>query len=192
MFLCERKIRETWNCIIAAHCCSLSKQEAFSHSHCLKLNYSPLITCCTFGHCPSDREQELHLLRAALPSQGSCSCTSTLPAGPHTQFVSLATSFLIPVLNLTHRFIFPKSLKELKKKNRKKRNYTYAVQTWMCWVLPPAVHCIIIAAGSGLFSFVLVRWSVLSLPRPEKVSHLFLLAKLFAVLQEGEGFNQTL
>lgn len=120
MLLCERKIRETWNCIIAAHCCSLSKQEAFSHSHCLKLNYSPLITCCTFGHCPSDREQELHLLRAALPSQGSCSCTSTLPAGPHTQFVSLAKSFLIPVLNLTHRFIFPKSLKELKKKNRKK------------------------------------------------------------------------
>lgn len=62
----------------------------------------------------------------------------------------------------------------------------------MCWVLPPAVYCVIIAAGSGLLPFVLVRWSVLSLPQPEKASHLFLLAKLFAVLQEGEGFNQTL
>lgn len=65
------------------------------------------------------------------------------------------------------------------------------VQTGMCWVLPPAVYGVIKAAGSALLSFVLVRWSALNLPRPEKAPHLFLLAQLFAVLQEGEGFNQT-
>lgn len=67
----------------------------------------------------------------------------------------------------------------------------YTVQTWMCWLLPPAVYRVIIAAGSGLFSFVLMWWSALILPQPEKVSRLLLLAELLAVLQEGEGFNHA-
>lgn len=56
----------------------------------------------------------------------------------------------------------------------------------------PALHGVIRAAAPASLPFVLVRWSVLRLPPPENVAHLFLLAKFFAALQEGEGFNQTL
>lgn len=105
------------------------------------LNYSPLITSSTFGHCPNDREHEFHLLRLASlegDSPGSCGCTSMLVLGPRTQFGGCEGSFPMTVLNLTHCFIFSKESGRVKKKNKL---YIYCTNMDVLGPTPSCVLC---------------------------------------------------
>lgn len=140
MLLCERKVEETQNCVITtAHCLNKEGSDIVTVPN-ESPELQPSDTSCTFGHGPSDREHAFHLRWLASlegDSPGSRSCTSTLVAGPRTQFGGWEVSFPITVLNLTHCFIFQKSLEELKKKYV----YIYCTNVDVLGPTPSCVRC---------------------------------------------------
>lgn len=135
-----------------------------------------------FCFCVKGRkETQNHIITVhscSLSKQGAFDTVTVPNVSPELQPSHHILSIPMTALNSIHCFVSPES-------GRVCANMDVPGATL-------ALHGVIRAAASASLPFVLVWWSVLRPPPPENAAHLFLLAKFFAALQEGEGFNQTL